>query len=155
MGAVMIQCLCLCPGAPIVCLNSILSRGWIPWQLHKYLHAVDTLLCLRSTRLQATCAIPPPPPPLMLMTFLGCCFSSFFIFYEDKCFYKSCFRLHIIWHGMSASLLADRCTAHPNVCVPNKNTMKGWWWEAFSHIYRTLQLVLLFHTQWISWVSWT
>lgn len=61
MGAVMIQCLCLCPGAPIVCLNSILSRGWIPWQLHKYLHAVDTLLCLRSTRLQATCAIPPPP----------------------------------------------------------------------------------------------
>lgn len=39
------------------CLNSILSRGRVPWQLHKYLPAEATPLRLRSARPQATSAV--------------------------------------------------------------------------------------------------
>lgn len=39
------------------CLNSILSRGRVPWQLHKYLPAAAMPLRLRRARLQATSAM--------------------------------------------------------------------------------------------------
>lgn len=80
------------------CLNSILSRGRVPWQLHKYLPAAATPLRLRRARLQATSAMfffCPFFPLLSLTTVVcvvlmisfGCPFSFFFFFLNEKCFY--------------------------------------------------------------------
>lgn len=52
------------------CLNSILSRGRVPWQLHKYLPAAATPLCLRRACLQATSAM------FFFAFFINCCLSQ-------------------------------------------------------------------------------
>ena len=54
MGAVMIVSPSPCRGSDRDCLNSILSRGRVPWQLHKYLPAAAAALRLGRARLQAT-----------------------------------------------------------------------------------------------------
>lgn len=74
------------------CLNSILSRGRVPWQLHKYLPAAATPLRLTGARLQASSAMfffcpffpllsLPTVVCVVLMISFGCCW--FFL----KCFY--------------------------------------------------------------------
>lgn len=113
------------------CLNSILSRGRVPWQLHKYLPAAATPLHLRKACLQATSAMFffCPVFPLSLETVVcvvlvisfRCCWCLFFPLLLRKVFLVVAgffFRLYTsssCWNVRMSCMLALRwmCTRWP------------------------------------------